>query len=219
MKKYLILSFLFLLAITPVLAKSTTGAQQGQQANTTSGSQNTVNTSPTGNQVKNTNVVQTQNQGEDQKLSVKTQEAEQLNQAVDDSLTKVSDQVLELIDTVGAKGGIGQQVKVIAQDQTKLQQEIKSDVTQLNSRTAMAKFFIGSDKKLIQSMEQKMEQNRLMIQQLEQLMTQTQNQGDLEQLQLTIDLMTYQNTSLQSKIEKESKSNGMFGWLINIFNR
>jgi len=219
MKKYLILSFLFLLAITPVLAKSTTGAQQGQQANTTSGSQNTVNTSPTGNQVKNTNVVQTQNQGEDQKLSVKTQEAEQLNQAVDDSLTKVSDQVLELIDTVGAKGGIGQQVKVIAQDQTKLQQEIKSDVTQLNSRSAMAKFFIGSDKKLIQSMEQKMEQNRLMIQQLEQLMTQTQNQGDLEQLQLTIDLMTYQNTSLQSKIEKESKSNGMFGWLINIFNR
>jgi len=178
-----------------------------------------VTTFSTDNQVKNTNVVQTQNQGEDSQLSVKTQEAEQLNQAVDDSLTKVSDQVLELIDTVGAKGGIGQQVKVIAQDQTKLQQEIKSDVTQLNSRSAMAKFFIGSDKKLIQSMEQKMEQNRLMIQQLEQLMTQTQNQGDLEQLQLTIDLMTYQNTSLQSKIEKESKSNGMFGWLINIFNR
>jgi len=52
----------------------------------------------------------------------------------------------------------------IAQDQTKLQQEIKSDVTRLNSRGTMAKFFIGSDKKLIKSMEQKMEQNRLMIQ-------------------------------------------------------
>lgn len=233
MKKYLILSFLFLLAITPVLAKSTTetGGQQtavsGSQSNTTSGSQNTVTASPTrkpvvsptGNQVKNTNVVQTQNQGEDSQLSVKTQEAEQLNQAVEDSLTKVSDQVLELIDTVGAKGGIGQQVKVIAQDQTKLQQEIKSDVTQLNSRGTMAKFFIGSDKKLIKSMEQKMEQNRLMIQQLEELKTQTQNQGDLEQLQLTIDLMTYQNTSLQSKVEKESKSNGMFGWLVNLFNK
>ena len=49
--------------------------------------------------------------------------AEQLS-AVDDSLTKVSDQVLELIDNAGAKGGIGQ-VKVIAQDQTTLQQEIK----------------------------------------------------------------------------------------------
>ncbi len=226
MKKYLILSFLFLLAITPVLAKSTTETG-GQQSNTTSGSENTVTASPTrkpvisptGNQVKNENVVQTQNQGEDSQLSVKTQEAEQLNQAVDDSLTKVSDQVLELIDSVGAKGGIGQQVKVIAQDQTKLQQEIKSDVTQLNSRGTMAKFFIGSDKKLIKSMEQKMEQNRLMIQQLEELKIQTQNQGDLEQLQLTIDLMTYQNTSLQSKVEKESKSNGMFGWLVNLFNK
>lgn len=59
MKKYLILSFLFLLAITPVLAKSTTETG-GQQSNTTSGSENTVTASPTrkpvisptGNQVK-----------------------------------------------------------------------------------------------------------------------------------------------------------------------
>lgn len=68
-------------------------------------------------------------------------------------------------------------------------------------------------------MEQKMEQNRLMIQQLEELKLQTKNTGDLQQLQETIDLMTYQNTSLQNKIDKESKSNGMFGWLVNLFNK
>ena len=47
----------------------------------------------------------------------------------------------------------------------------------------------------------------------EQLMTQTQNQGDLEQLQLTIDLMTYQ-TLLASKIEKESNSK-RYVWLVD----
>ncbi len=243
MKKYLILSFLFLLAITPALAKGSTDAQgqQGQTAvssqsntsNTTSGSQSGGNqgatvaasptkkpdVSPTGNQVKNANQVQTKNQGEDSQLSVKTQESEQLNQAVNESLIKVSDQVKELIETTGAKGGIGQEVKKIAQSQSKLQDEIVSDVAKLNSRGTVAKFFVGSDKKTIKSMEQKMEQNRQMIQQLEELKLQTKNSGDLQQLQETIDLMTYQNTSLQNKIDKESKSNGMFGWLINLFNK
>ncbi|MFA6184618.1 MAG: hypothetical protein WCT51_01030 [Candidatus Shapirobacteria bacterium] len=243
MKKYLILSFLFLLAITPALAKGSTETQgqqatgqqtavSGSQSNTTGSNQgtngqNTVTASPTkkptvsptGNQIKNTNEVQTQNQGEDSQLSVKTQESEKLNQAVDDSLTKVSDQVKELIETTGAKGGIGTEVKEIAQNQTKLQDEIVSDVAKLNSRGTVAKFFIGSDKKLIQTMEQKMEQNRLMIQQLEELKLQTKNSGDLQQLQETIDLMTYQNTSLQNKIDKESKTNGMFGWLVNLFNK
>jgi hypothetical protein len=29
--------------------------------------------------------------------------------------------------------------------------------------------------------------------------------------------MTYQNTYLQNKIDKENKINGMFGWLVNLF--
>lgn len=227
MKKYIVMSFLFLLVAIPVLAKGSTEAQgqQGQQAVVNSQANTTVTAAPiknttvtpTGNQVKNQNEVKTQNQGEETQLSVKTQESEQLNQAVDDSFVKVSDQVHQLIETVGAKGGIGQEVKDIAQNQTKLQDEIKSDYTQLNSRGTMAKFFVGSDKKLIKSMEQKMEQNRLMIQQLEELKLQTKNAGDLQQLQETIDLMTYQNTSLQEKIDREGKINGMFGWLLNLF--
>jgi len=68
-------------------------------------------------------------------------------------------------------------------------------------------------------MEQQMEQNRLMIQQLEELKLQTTDADDLEQIQQTIDLMTYQNTSLQEKIDSESKVNGLFGWLANLFNR
>jgi len=217
MKKYLILFFLFLLVITPALAKGSTETQ-GQQ---TTGQQTVISVSQSNttsnSQVKNTNEVKTQNQGEESQFSVKNQESEQLNQVVNDSFIKVSDQVHELIETVGAKGGIGQQVREIAQSQTKLQDEIKLDVTQLNSRGTVSKFFIGSDKKLIKSMEQKMEQNRLMIQQLEELKLQTKNTGDLQQLQETIDLMTYQNTSLQKKIDKENKSNGMFGWLVNLF--
>jgi len=239
MKKYILLSFLFLLAINPALAKGSTDVQgqQGQAtSNATTGSQTGSNQSatvtasptkkptvtPTGNQVKNANEVQTKNQGEDSQLSVKTQEVEQLNQAVDESVNKVSDYVHQLIEerkTTGIKGGIGEKVSEFAQSQIKLQDEVKADVKELNSRSKLTKTLIGSDKKIIKSMKQKMEQNALMIKQLEQLKLETKNSGDLKQLQETIDLMSNQNMALQNKINKESDINGMFGWLINLFNK
>jgi len=225
MKKYLILSFLFLLVVTPVVAKGTP-VTSGQQMNsssttvtTTANPTNKPTVSPTGNQVKNQNEVKTQNQGEEKQLEVKTQEDEQLNKNVDDSFVKVSDQVHQLINTVGAKGGIGQEVKDIAQNQTKLQDEIKTTFNQINSRSSVAKLFLGSDKKMVKTMTQQMEQNRLMIQELEQLKLETKNSADLAQLQETIDLMTYQNTSLEEVVNKETKINGIFGWLINLFNK
>jgi len=238
MKKYIILASLFLLIGTPILAKNSAEIQgqqtavYGSQSNTTGGnqstsSQNTVTASPTkkpivsptGNQVKNANEVKTQNQGEDSQLSVKTQESEQLNQAVDDSLAKVSDQVKELIETTGAKGGIGTKVKEIAQNQEKNQEKIKMSYEELKNRGSLVRLFMGSDKKLIQSLEQMIEENKEIIRQLEELKLQTKNSSDLQQLQETIDLMIYQNTSLGEKISKEKQVNGLFGWFVNLFNQ
>ena len=178
-----------------------------------------VSVTPTETQVKNQNQVQTKNEGEDSQLSVKTQEFEMMNNEVNESFEKVSNQVHMLIETTGAKDGLGQEVKDIAQNQIKLQDEVKMDLEELNSRGKLTKALIGSDKKLIKSMEQKMEQNQLMIQQLEQLKLETKNEEDFQQLEETIQLMTDQNTSLQTKVNEESKINGMFGWLLNLFNK
>jgi hypothetical protein len=213
MKKYLILSFLFLLVAFPIIAKGSTNTASQQAIN----KETTI--TPIGNQVKNKNEVKTKNQGEDQQLSVQNQENEELNQEVVQSFNKVSDQVHQLLETVGAKGGIGQEVKEIAQNQVKLQDEINSDFKKLNSRGTIKKLLIGSDKKLTKSMEKKMEQNRLMVQQLEELKLQVQNSGDLKQIQETVESMMAQNISLQNKLDKENKTNGIFGWLINLFNQ
>ncbi len=223
MKVYLVISFLLLIFTTPAFAKNSDNPpQQANKTNSVTTTQTRTQTqtiTPTGNQVKNQNQVQTKNAGEEQQLSVQTQESEQLNQNLDDSFQKVSDQVHQLIDTVGAKGGIGQQVRDIAQNQEKIQDHIKLNLSQLASQSAVSKFFVGSDKKAVKEMEQQREQNRLLIQQLEELKTQTKNSGDLNQIQATIDLLTYQNTSLEEKINQENKINGLFGWLVNLFNR
>lgn len=228
MKKYLIISFLFLLAVTPAIAKGSPNTQSNNSSPTTPTNNQNKSTitqspkntiTPTGNQVKNQNQVKTKNQGDDQNLTVKTQEKEQSNQTAEENFTKVSDQVKELVDTVGSKTGIGQQVKEIAQNQNKVHENLKSNLAQLQLRKNFVKFFLGSDKKTLQNMEQHLEENKLLIQQLEALKTQTKNTSDLEQIQQTIDLMTYQDTSLQDKINQEDKVNGLFGWLTKLFNK
>ena len=49
--------------------------------------------------------------------------------------------------------------------------------------------------------------------------TQTMNEADLNQLQLTIENLKYQNTSLGEKIVSEKQVNGLFGWFLRLFNR
>ena len=204
MKKYLMLSFLFLLVAFPVVAKSanSNSAAQGQNkiVTTITPVQNTTVT-PTGNLVKN--------QGQEKKLQVE----------VEDSVQKVSTQVQELLDTVGTKSDIGQQVKEIAQNQQKNQEKIKSSVYELKNRGQLIRLFVGSDKKMTQALAQMSEENKLTIQKLEGMKNLTKNQVDLTQLQKTIDLMLYQNTSLGEKIAKENQVNGLVGWFTRLFNK
>jgi hypothetical protein len=225
MKKYLVLSFLFLLVSTPILAKTSVGAQNQQNKTETVNSQPSnsnqavATVTPTGSQVKNQNQVKTQNQGEDQNLSVNTQESEQLNQTVDEDVAKVSDQVKELIETVGAKSGIGQQVKEIAQNQQKNQEKIKSAYYELKNRGQLIRLFVGSDKKMTQALELMNEENRLTIEKLEGMKNLTNNQTELDQLQDTIGILLTQNGYLEEKIATEKQANGLFGWFTRLFTR
>jgi hypothetical protein len=231
MKKYLILLSIFFLISTPIFAKGSSSSQVEQKASDSQSADSVDNqksgnvsskeniVTPTDEQVKNQNKIETNNQGEEKQLSVKNKENEQLIEPVSESLSKVSTKIQELVEIFWNKTDIGQEVKEMAQGQGKIQGEIKTYVDKLNSRGTLSKFFIGSDKKIIKSMNQKIEQNRVTIQQLEELKLQTNNSNDLQQLQETVELMTNQNNSLQNKISEENKSNGVFGWLINLFSK
>lgn len=181
---------------------------------------------PTGNTVRNQDQVQTQNQGEDSQLMVNTRESEQLQDrnipklSPDEEIEESSNQVLDQIkslETITAKGRITVQVDEISQNQAKNQQQIKSDLNQLKSQSKIRKILFGSDQAVLGSLEAQMAQNHLTIENLEELKNQTQNQAEIDQLQLTIDLMIYQNTSLESKINREHQSRGLFGWFKNLF--
>lgn len=210
---------MFLLISFPVVAKNAVNSpvQSQERVQTRNPS-----VSLTGQQVQNRNEVQTQNQGEESQLQVKTKESEQLNQEVEESVEKVSDYVHQLIEdrkTTGIKGGIGEKVSEFAQNQQQVQEKIKNSYEQLKNRGQLIRLFVGSDKKMTAALDQLVGENKLRIEELEALKNQTTNLADQTQLQETIDLMLSQNTSLQEKIAKEKQVNGLFGWFTRLFSR
>lgn len=194
MKKYLILSFMFLLISFPVIAKSTNG-----------------------NQIKNQN--QTQNEDVETQLLEQNEEIEKADEDVGQNINKVSDQVKQLKLNFEDESGIGAEVRKIAQNQEKNQEKIKSSYYELKNRGQLVRLFVGSDKKKIEALEQMGDENKLLIENLEKLKTETLNQTEKDQLQLTIDSMFKQNISLENELNNEKKVNGLFGWFLKLFNK
>lgn len=190
------------------------------------------------NQVQNQNRIQTQNQGEKQQLRVNTQEQEQLQEGKEgdesqatgqpklitprsetarERMSAVAQAVEELLTIQGAKGGIGEQIRQVAQEQKQAQQEIDKEVRNLESRKSWLERIIGPNYRAISNIRKQIEQNRLRIRQLEQLRNQLANKGDQNQIQETIRAMVEQNTALEQQIQAKERIRSLFGWLVRLF--
>ena len=226
MKKliFILPAFLVLGLAAPVLASnSESGTQIGQQIQ----KQTVASPSSTGNQVQNMNQVKTQNEGENSQLKVSTQEQEDLGENQDDGLenrnqnaienmSKVATQVQQLLQ-MKTSGGIGEQVRQIAQEQNQAQTQTQDQINKLESRKGIAKSLLGPDYGAIKSLKTLLEQNQLRIQQLEQLKNQLSNSGDIAMVQETIQALVQENTSLQELINTEEQTRSFFGWLFRMF--
>lgn len=224
--------FVLLLVAMPVLAansgtgaQGSTGTQQGSVTQTQQQVQQQIHVSPspTGNQVQNQNQVKTQNEGEDSQIKTNTQEQENLedgssrSETAIQNMSNVAQQVEDLLATKTLQGGIGQQVKVIAQEQKTAQEEMQIELGKVDVRNGLLKSIIGPDFKALKNMQKAMEQNQLRIQELTQLQNQLTNQGDITQVNEMIQALTDQNTALQDRINLEEKSGSLFGWLVKLF--
>ncbi|OGG11737.1 hypothetical protein A2Z00_01395 [Candidatus Gottesmanbacteria bacterium RBG_13_45_10] len=183
-------------------------SEAGSQNIGTSQAQQQVATSPspTGYQIQNQ--VNTQNQGEASQLRINTQE----------QMGTVAAQVQDLLK-VRTTGGIGEQVRQIAQEQNQAQNQIQTELGKVEARGGLLKSLIGPDYQALKNMQKAMEQNQLRIGQLEQLQNQLANQSDIAMVQETIQALTVQNTALQNRVNLEERSGGMFGWLFKLFAR
>jgi uncharacterized protein YxeA len=186
-----------------------------------------VSSSPTGNQIQNQNQVKTQNQGENSQLKVNTQEKENLeehvstgsenrNQNAVQNMSEVATKVQQLLQ-LRTTGGIGEQVRQIAQEQNQAQTQIQEQLNKLESKSKIAKLLIGTDYGIVKKLKAQIAQNQARIDQLTQLQNQLSNQSDITMVQETIQALVQENTSLQERITAEEQTKSLFGWLFRFF--
>jgi len=240
MKKIIsgILVLTLLLITIPVYAANNGSGAQGtgsQQGTTTQTQQRLVSPSPTGNTIQNQNQVKTQNEGEVSEIRTNTQEQESQgndqktqdqgmqketlpqSETAEEDMNNVTTKIEELLTTETARGGIGEQVRLVTQEQKTAQEQMQGDLKKVDSRKGLLKSIIGPDFQALKNVQKIMEQNQLRIQQLAQLKNQLTIQGEITQVQEMIQALTNQNTALQYRINFEEQSKSLFGWLLKLF--
>lgn len=140
------------------------------------------------------------------------------NQNAVENMSQVAEQVQSLLQT-RTEGGIGEQVRVVAQAQNQAQEQIQEQLNKLNSKGKLARFLTGTDQGAVKVLKTQIEQNQLRLEQLTQLQNQLTNQADAAMVQSMIQALETENTSLLEKIAQEEQTKSIFGWLIKWFVR
>ena len=139
------------------------------------------------------------------------------NQGVETQLMSANQQMQKLMDMDGLGEDIRSRLGTLAQAHLQTQSQIQQEVNKLNSRSRATRLFAGTDLGAVKNMKAQLEQNRVRVQQLNELKNQLANEGELTMLQETIQAMNLENTSLQERITAEEQQKSLFGWLFRLF--
>ncbi|MFH1537218.1 MAG: trypsin-like peptidase domain-containing protein [Patescibacteria group bacterium] len=130
----------------------------------------------------------------------------------------VANAVQEIIKVAERNGGIGQEIKVIAQTQTQNQEKLEAGIQKIQSRSGFAKFFIGPNYGEIKNSQKLLEQNKEQIQKLNEARTQIMNQGDQLQIIEQIEALEQVSQQIETSLNESQKGFSLFGWVFRLFN-
>jgi hypothetical protein len=206
-----------------------TGTGQENQSPTSTPRSWKISPLPTGSYLKNQNQIENQNKGEEQQIQIQNQEQENLqtgpgegsqnrSQTAVEHMSVVAQKVQELLQ-LKTSGGIGDQVRQIAQAQNQAQTQIQEQINKFEAKGKLARLLFGTDYGAVKNLKAQISQNQLRIKQLEQLKNQLNNQGDQTTIQEAIQALIQENTSLEERITAEEGTKSLFGWLAKFLAR
>lgn len=233
--KFLMLGFL-----TLIIAVSFT-AYAAQNSGSGSGTSNQVKTA---NQGEDTQIqVQTTQQSQTTATGAGTQTQQQMQQRLQDGSgdgeqmqnrnqeqvkaqdgtanaiqrrSEVANAVQEMLQIADRNGGIGQQVRTIAQAQNQEQEKLEASLEKIQDRSGFAKFFIGPNYGEIKNAEKLMEQNLEKIQQLTELKNMV-SLTDQQALGEQIQVLEQANLQIQNHLNNAGDGFSLLGWIFRIF--
>ena len=129
--------------------------------------------------------------------------------------SEVANAVEQLIRTAAQieNNGIGDQIRLVAQTQTKNQDKIGQSIDKAETRSGFAKFFIGANYKELKLAKQTIEENQNQIKELEQIMTQLINDAEIIAIANQIIVLQQIQFELKDQIGELSSGFSLFGWI------
>ncbi len=164
---------------------------------------------------------QVKNQGEANKVQTNEQEENkgQNNATVEQRRSQVANAVKEMLQIADRNAGIGQQVKVIAQNQNQNQEKLETSLQKIQSRNGFVKFFIGPNYGEINNAQKILEQNKEQINQLNQIKTELSNEGDAQALMNQVKILEQSNLQIENSLQSEQNGFALLGWMFKLFSR
>lgn len=168
-----------------------------------------------GNTTSNTNQEQNRERNQQATTTVKSQKGQT---TAEEHRSAVANFVQNLLIIADREGGIGEQVRIIAQQQNQSASTTIQAITKVQNRGGFKTFFIGSDYKNLGVLRGEMVQTRNRIQQLNNILENVQNEGDKTELQNQITTLEQEQAKIETFIKSKDGKFSLFGWLVRLFN-
>jgi len=130
--------------------------------------------------------------------------------------SRVANSVQEMEKIATRNQGIGDQVRVIAQNQNKNQEEAENALETAQKRSGFARFFIGPNYGQLKTVEEKLENHTQNLSELKELRNQIYYASDQTLLDEQIEVMEQIKQELENEVLENKKGFSLFGWLAKI---
>jgi len=115
------------------------------------------------------------------------------------------------------KNNIGEEVRVIAQEQDQNKEKIADQIDTVQRRSKIKTFLIGTDYKNVGALRSEMVQTRNRIDQLNKLVEQTTNEADKAEIQTQITVIKTEQINIETMLTTNESEFSLFGWVRKLF--
>lgn len=129
----------------------------------------------------------------------------------------VANFVQSLLTVADREGGIGQQVKVIAEQQNDSNEKVAESIDKVEKRGKFKTFLIGTDYKNTGALRSEMVKTRNQIEQLNRLVDKAENDQDKTELQAQIQTLEQEQANIDNFITQNENKFSLFGWAVKLF--
>lgn len=125
----------------------------------------------------------------------------------------VANFVQGILAVAGREGGIGQQVRVAAQQQNDSKEKVAESIDKVEKRSKFKTFLIGTDYKNTGALRSEMVKTRNQIEQLKRLAVRAENEGSKDELQSQIQNLEQEQANIESFISQNENKFSLLGWV------